>query len=116
MTINPEAVQKLISGMLEDLKQANDASKELSTESLLSRCYFVSFFDDLLAETINQMNAPIDPYFSHVTHNQFQKLFDDGGVGQYILSKNQNFTNKTPGDKSGSNTNFKDYAKYTDGS
>jgi hypothetical protein len=57
-----------------------------------------------------------DGYFDGVQPNQFQKLLDDGGVGQYILSTNEKFTNTTPGDKKGSNTTFKNYSKYIDGS
>jgi hypothetical protein len=112
MTIDPTKVTTLINTVLDDIIVADQQTS--STQSLLSRCYFVSFFDDLLAETIKQMSE--NPYFNHVGHHQFQKLLDDGGVGQYVLSNNRGFTNQTPGEKSGSNTNFNNYAKYTDGS
>lgn len=114
MKIDQDVLTTFITNILVDVKAANDESIKYSTSSLSSRCYFVSFFDDLLAETIKQMEN--DTYFNQVNHNQFQKLLDDGGIGQYVLSDNSNFTNKTPGSKSGSSTNFKNYAKYTNGS
>jgi hypothetical protein len=52
MTIDNDQIEKIVDTMLTDLKAANDASNG----TLLSRCYFVSFFDDLLAETINHMH------------------------------------------------------------
>jgi hypothetical protein len=113
MTIDNTKVITFIDKILTDIEAANDASNH----TLLSRCYFVSFFDDLLAATITEMkDSKFNGYFNDINHNQFQKLLDDGGVGRYILSTNTNFTNQTPGEKSGSNTHFKNYTKYIDGS
>jgi hypothetical protein len=106
--IDKEKVRQLIENILSELTVVS-----VLDNTLLSRCYFVSFFDDLLAEMIKQMK--VLPIFNNIDYNhQFQKLLDDGGIGQYVLS--DSFNNTTPGKKEGSNSNFKNYEKYTDGS
>jgi hypothetical protein len=107
MKINPAKVNTFIGNILTEIKEANEKNS-----SLISRCYFVSFFDDLLTATIDKIS--LDPGFSSVSNRQFQKLLDDGGVGAYILS--DSYANTTPGSKVGSGTNFKNYERYVDGS
>jgi hypothetical protein len=110
MMIRNDIVKELITRVLEDIKAANDVDA-----TLFSRCYFVSFFDDLLVEAIKQINDPSSG-LPEVKNSQFQKLLDDGGIGQYVLSTDDHFNNTTPGKKEGSNSNFKNYQRYTDGS
>jgi hypothetical protein len=110
MKMDNDTVKNLIKNTLDDLRDANNADKN---HTLFSRCYFVSFFDDLLAEAIKQIKERSDD-FPNINNNQFQKLLDDGGIGQYVLS--DSFDNTTPGKKEGSNSNFKNYERYTDGS
>ncbi|MDR1991350.1 MAG: hypothetical protein LBP70_01310 [Mycoplasmataceae bacterium] len=110
MKIDQGTINKLVTNVLVDIKAAEDYVT--SGESLLSRCYFVSFFDDLLDAMIKEINSQNLPIFN----TQFQKLLDEGTVGQYVVSSNQQFTNKDPGTKSGSNTNYKNYQNYLDGS
>jgi hypothetical protein len=103
MTINPTKVTQLITNTLTKL-QAADVS---SGGTLFPRCYFISFFDDLLSEAINQMNN--SAYFQNkLDTTKFQKLLDDGGVGQYITSNT--YPNTDPGSKKTSNTIF--YIRY----
>jgi hypothetical protein len=106
MKIDQDKVTTFITNILKDIQTAST-----SDASLLSRCYFVSFSDDLLAETIRQVH---EDTYSQVSNKQFQKLLDDGGNGAYILS--DTYKNTTPGSKTGSTTNVKNYEKYVDGS
>jgi hypothetical protein len=79
--ISTVELDTFINKVFVDIKTANDTYDD----TLISRIYFISFFDDLLYAMVEHAHFELDNTFP-ISH--FQKLFDDGAVGQYITSIN----------------------------